>query len=427
VSVSPLAAQTNADINAGLQFNFLPPGARSLAMGSAFTGLADDATAAWTNPAGLVGLGRPQVSLELRESTYTNRFPSGGVLRDPDRSSSRADTAGVSFASYVWISPTGRWAASVIHHLLADFAARQESQSIVGNSPQQVNDDVVGRLAFLDLEIPGDGAAVSFRVTNRIAVGASLVSYRIKLHSETRGLVTDVRLTPDVQQVDGDDRALGGSLGFQWTGEDARFSAVYRRGPEFATEHAFVCGNAAGAGGARICADRGLPIGGQIAELSGESIFRVPDVAAVGLAVHVTPRLTLAAEVDQVFYSQYSDRLSNLTVFGIDRPGFARRFSIEDAAELHLGVEFQTPLSGGNALFLRTGGWFEPDHRLRVEPAPNPLDQKIEVRFNSLEERDQVHFTGGLGVTFGARFQVDLGADFSDLADVVSLSGVYRF
>ena len=60
-------------------------------------------------------------------------------------------------------------------------------------------------------------------------------------------------------------------------------------------------------------------------------------------------------------------------------------------------------------------------------PAPNPLDQKIEVRFNSLEEEDQVHVTGGLGLTFGTHVQVDLAADFSDLADVVSLSAVYRF
>src|SRR5439155_7323916 len=50
----PLAAQ-NTDIEslAGLQFNFGNPGARSLGMGGAFLGLADDASAAEANPAGL--------------------------------------------------------------------------------------------------------------------------------------------------------------------------------------------------------------------------------------------------------------------------------------------------------------------------------------------------------------------------------------
>ena len=41
---APAAAQTNAEMNAGIQFNFSTPGARSLGLGGAFVGLADDAT-----------------------------------------------------------------------------------------------------------------------------------------------------------------------------------------------------------------------------------------------------------------------------------------------------------------------------------------------------------------------------------------------
>jgi hypothetical protein len=37
----------------GVDFRFNNPGARANAMGGAFIGLADDATAAYTNPAGL--------------------------------------------------------------------------------------------------------------------------------------------------------------------------------------------------------------------------------------------------------------------------------------------------------------------------------------------------------------------------------------
>src|SRR6267143_1076492 len=63
----PLAAQ-NTDIESlsGLQFNFGNPGARSLGMGGAFLGLADDASAAEANPAGLTILRRPEVSVEGR-------------------------------------------------------------------------------------------------------------------------------------------------------------------------------------------------------------------------------------------------------------------------------------------------------------------------------------------------------------------------
>ena len=61
----PLAAQ-NVDIEAlsGLQFNFGNPGARSLGMGGAFLGLADDASAAEANPAGLTILRKPEFSIE---------------------------------------------------------------------------------------------------------------------------------------------------------------------------------------------------------------------------------------------------------------------------------------------------------------------------------------------------------------------------
>ena len=63
----PAAAQ-NVDIEAlsGLQFNFGNPGARSLGMGGAFLGLADDASAAEANPAGLTILRKPEISIEAR-------------------------------------------------------------------------------------------------------------------------------------------------------------------------------------------------------------------------------------------------------------------------------------------------------------------------------------------------------------------------
>jgi hypothetical protein len=49
-----------------LQLSFSDPGARSMGFGGAFVALADDATAAFANPAGLVQLLRPEVSVEGR-------------------------------------------------------------------------------------------------------------------------------------------------------------------------------------------------------------------------------------------------------------------------------------------------------------------------------------------------------------------------
>ena len=62
-------------VNAGAQdlrlfFSLSTPGARANAMGRTFTGVADDATATVTNPAGLAQLIRPQVYAEVKSSFY---------------------------------------------------------------------------------------------------------------------------------------------------------------------------------------------------------------------------------------------------------------------------------------------------------------------------------------------------------------------
>ena len=58
VSAAPAGGQT-----AAFQFSFPNPGARSMGLGGAFVALADDATAALANPAGLVQLAAPEVSI----------------------------------------------------------------------------------------------------------------------------------------------------------------------------------------------------------------------------------------------------------------------------------------------------------------------------------------------------------------------------
>src|SRR5512142_1529018 len=76
----PVAAQ-NTDIESlsGLQFNFGNPGARSLGMGGAFLGLADDASAAEANPAGLTILRKPEVSIEGRNFRMSQVLNNRGV------------------------------------------------------------------------------------------------------------------------------------------------------------------------------------------------------------------------------------------------------------------------------------------------------------------------------------------------------------
>src|ERR1043166_6789302 len=101
----PLAAQT-PDIEplSGLQFNFGNPGARSLGMGGAFLGLADDASAAEANPAGLTILRKPEITIEGRNYLEQQVFTTSGTFPDLQRTafghySQRIDAT---FASIVY-------------------------------------------------------------------------------------------------------------------------------------------------------------------------------------------------------------------------------------------------------------------------------------------------------------------------------------
>ena len=80
LAVGSAAAQ---DVATVFHFSFSNPGARSLALGGAFAAVADDATAAFANPAGLGQLTRPEVSIEGRAWSYSTPFTSGGRAAGP--------------------------------------------------------------------------------------------------------------------------------------------------------------------------------------------------------------------------------------------------------------------------------------------------------------------------------------------------------
>ena len=100
----PAAAQ-NTDIESlsGLQFNFGNPGARSLGMGGAFLGLADDASAAEANPAGLTILRKPEITIEGRNYLEQQVLTTSGTFPDTQRTAfgHYSDRAVITFGSFV--------------------------------------------------------------------------------------------------------------------------------------------------------------------------------------------------------------------------------------------------------------------------------------------------------------------------------------
>ncbi len=76
-------ARAQSSLQVPIQFDFLNPSARSLALGGAFVGLADDATAALVNPAGLIELTLSEVSIEGRYRSFSHPFLTSGRLSGP--------------------------------------------------------------------------------------------------------------------------------------------------------------------------------------------------------------------------------------------------------------------------------------------------------------------------------------------------------
>jgi len=411
----PIWAQTNADINSGLQFSFVPPGARSLGMGGAFVGVASDATAAWTNPSGLVFLTRPEVSIEGRTSRFKNEFPSGGTLAEPGQSTESSNATGVAFASAVFPIRNSRWTFAAFYHELANFKAALDSEEILRPNGDTLSD----RRGSLSLRIPGLGVAGAVKLSERLSLGASFVLYEISLDSVTSGSVSATAppgATESRQVFASSDQSYGGVVGAQWSGARWTVGGVYRRAPRFDVSYAFVCGNrTAEAGGSIRCRDRAE--GEPVPDLAGDSVFAAPDSYGLGLAFQATDRLLFSADIVEVRYSQLGEETKRITT-----QGRAEDFFIDDVTEVRFGAEYAVPLRNSRQLFLRLGAWSDPDHRMHYRGDVDNLD----VRFNSVEE-DQIHGTFGLGMTLGSRVSFDVGIDVADSVTTGALSTVVRF
>ena len=169
------------------------PGARSIGLGGAFAAIADDATAAFSNPAGLIQIVRPEISVEIRGTGST-----GPTAGDIDVA---GGVSGLGFISFVY--PLQRWALAAYSHNLGslDFTFNAGSPvtreftvtSFAGAAAIQVGDN----LSF--------GLGMSYFVGDR-SMGAAEIS----------------------------DTDWGMNAGVLWSpSQDWDLAGFYRQGPDF--------------------------------------------------------------------------------------------------------------------------------------------------------------------------------------------------
>jgi long-chain fatty acid transport protein len=443
---APAHAITDVEANSGPQFNFINPGARSLGMAGAFLGMADDSTAAYTNPAGLGQLVRREFVVEGRYTEFnTLSVRSGRLMGTPtgigldtvsglQTQETSREIANISFLSYAL--PLEHGTVAAYRHELANFEASFSSlgpfiqtTAPAGSPPPPLVHRVLPSASDIDLKIVNYGLAGSWRVHPKLMIGGSLNYYVFDYSTETRRYTVDTTgdgvtllellsvadLSPALQRdrltQNGFDGDWGFNLGMLWQPNDAwSVGAVYRKSPTFNYDYTVERVN--------------LPI-----LFHGETDFRVPDMFGIGVGFRPSDAWRVSLDVARMRYSQHADHVvSHGTGNEVDFLG------LSDTTEVRIGAEY-TNAEATHPYSIRFGVWHEPAHQLEFDGTLTPYaGTPLTAAQNSAnahaaifaEGEDSWHITAGYGVVF-KKFQVDLAADHSDRTDTLSASLVYYF
>ena len=427
---SAAAAQTAAQIP--LQWDIVNPGAKSLALGGAFTGIADDATAGFANPAGLRELGRIEMSIEVRgrwlETSYLQRgrlsgaiFNEGNdVIAGPVFGKSADNAIQVPYVSVVIPKPEQGWVIAGFRHELS----RVDQSSLTDGVFQKDPAEFTSRREFpqqghRQIAITQYGAAAAYEINPRLAVGGTLGVYTFDLLSEFRRFDTVGFLGPPILNAvrstatqRGNDVALAPTLGLRMCMRlcaerqyaSVRFGAVYRRGPTFDFETQ--------EGTAR------------------RNKFRVPDTLAAGIAIEIPRpgrRLLFSGEVKRLTYSRLLEDFINDQAV---ETAVQDKVTIKDGTEFHAGVQYTLETPAWLPRF-RAGIWYDPDHSVKFVPGelardPNGriVDELLSVALST--GKGLTHFTGGVGLTFSPTIEWNFGADVASNIAIVSTSVIVK-
>ncbi|MEM1181945.1 MAG: outer membrane protein transport protein, partial [Acidobacteriota bacterium] len=404
IAVPPAMAQDNpAPVDRDLPplsgfsvvpFFFDPPGSRSLGMGGTFTALADDATAAEANPAGLTKLSRPEVSIHGRQTKYdietldinavtsldalnrARNFPGelrpgseiGNAFATGTRVRYNPEVTEASFASYV--KPMGEYTFSVYYQRSADFQGEDRFEAFDDSRL-----DLYRARQELDFQLDTVGISGGFKAGDMLSVGFSVRFSELSVEA-FQDLTIDYRsdaelavLAPgaslaDVQALNiVDEQILRQTIDDTPTditfnvgviiNPDGKFSVglVYKDGGNFEIE-----GDSEDFGCVEVNAEPGFrcPRGGDMRTAVN---YKVPDFLGLGFAWRVSDRFRIAADANFITYSDLDIAPAPNPNQG---PGVGTLFeAIDDEVAVHFGLEY-IAFIGSTPLTLRAGVYTDP-------------------------------------------------------------------
>ena len=433
VVLSPAVVAAQSSLQVPIQFDFINPGAKSLAVGGAFVGIADDATAGFANPAGLRELNRPEFSVEFRgrrlDSPFLERGRLSGTIENvgldtingPVYTDYRDPNASIAYLAYVYASPQRRWAISAFRHELARVEQQVLSMGVFQKDP----DEVVSRRELpqtgeRELSVTSYAAAAAIELTPHVSVGGTLNVYTFGLSSDFRRFLHDgfsgpPLLSSEVARAtqEGDDVAVAPTFGLRAcvkrcddrTTASLRGGFVYRHGPSFAYET-------------------------QSGSAVRTNTFRIPHVFAGGGAYELPlegRRILVTVDVAHVTHSRlYEDFLIDQAI----GTGIESNVFIDDGTEFHAGVQYTAETARWRPRY-RFGVWSDPDHSINYQfdsPGGTAVRRLTDERMTVALAPGgrQFHVAGGLGLTVNPRVELNIGADVSSNAFTLSTSLIFR-
>ncbi len=392
IAILPSSAQamvvSGPDILPDFQFN--NPGARSNAMGGAFIGVADDATAAFANPAGLTILTRAESSIEFKNSLHTSQiYLENGQKYEFDHAS-----FGTSFIGYA--APKGKNAIALYRHELVNLSEKVDKISYTPNiTTRLVNSE-------LDIKAITYGAAFAAKLLNSLSAGFSvgftsmdyyyLSDYTVATNQSSFGTNSRVNSTASAENYTAS--ILYSPAGF------LNIGAVYRYGPEFDTTYIDSSGNEV------------------------KNVINVPDIYGLGISLRIGSDLTIACDVNRVMYSDLVDDFYffDSTLVGTKNPWVRNgsQFQVNDTTEVHVGFEYILDLAG-TPVALRGGYFNKPDHTIHY------TETRLTYLTKFRQGDDDNIYSAGIGTVIGENGQIDLAASIGDQVEEYVLSMVYRF
>lgn len=418
-------SQTDEEIFQEFQFNFAPPGARAMGMGKALIALADDATAAETNPAGLTTLVTPEFSFEYKNTDMTiKRFAASDSLftKTPTEFGGRVGSA--SFISFFFPYKSFHFAIFRSQFLNFKDEFRFEARPVPGFNwaYYPVN-------SHIDFKGSNYGVALAASSGN-LSIGLSMKLSTLKAKATTFREYFDYKQSEyglskgNETIIDDSDIDYSISAGLIWkVKESLSIGAVYTRSSKFKIQEDF---------GYVLLNDQFVSFGAEKDNRFPTNVYiYVPDKFGAGVTIRPKEALTLVGDVVRIKYSQLVDNFT--IIFGGKDYIMPQDYVIDDATELHLGAEYVFFIKK-SPIAIRGGMFTNPPHKVKfVNPNLSiPLAQWNaafeEIFWNLAGKGDtEIGITIGSGIVLSQHVQIDFAYINSDSIKEFSISTVLKF